>query len=58
LSLEEAAIRSRLDTRRYAKRQFTWARHQMSDFAWVAPGEAIEAGGRALGQLSLHERLR
>jgi tRNA dimethylallyltransferase len=58
LSLEEAAIRSRLDTRRYAKRQFTWARHQMPDFAWVAPGEAIEAGGRALGQLSLHERLR
>jgi tRNA dimethylallyltransferase len=48
LSLAEAASRSTLDTRRYAKRQFTWARHQMPEFAWVAPGEAIEAGERAL----------
>ena len=48
LSLEEAARRSVLDTRRYAKRQFTWARHQMPDFAWVAPEEAVEAGARAL----------
>ena len=48
LSLAEAASRSALDTRRYAKRQFTWARHQMPEFAWVAPDEAIEAGARAL----------
>jgi tRNA dimethylallyltransferase len=48
LSLDEAASRSALDTRRYAKRQFTWARHQMPEFAWVAPNEAIEAGARAL----------
>jgi tRNA dimethylallyltransferase len=48
LSLDEAARRSTLDTRRYAKRQFTWARHQMPDFAWVAPEAAIEAGARAL----------
>jgi tRNA dimethylallyltransferase len=48
LSLAEAADRSALDTRRYAKRQFTWARHQMPEFAWVAPEEAIEAGARAL----------
>ena len=48
LSAEEAASRSALDTRRYAKRQFTWARHQMADFAWVAPDKAIEAGARAL----------
>ena len=39
----------RRDTRRYAKRQFTWARHQMPEFAWVAPEEAEAAGERALG---------
>jgi len=48
LTLAEAARRSALDTRRYAKRQFTWARHQMPDFAWVAPEAAIEAGAHAL----------
>jgi tRNA dimethylallyltransferase len=48
LTLDEAAERSKLDTRRYAKRQFTWARHQMPDFSWVAPSAAIEAGARAL----------
>ena len=47
LSLAEAASRSALDTRRYAKRQFTWARHQMPEFAWVAPDKAVEAGERA-----------
>jgi tRNA dimethylallyltransferase len=58
LSLDEAARRSQLDTRRYAKRQFTWARHQMPDFAWVAPQDAIEAAERALAQLPLRESLR
>jgi len=48
LSLEEATRRSILDTRRYAKRQLTWARHQMPDFHWVSPDQAIEAGMRAL----------
>jgi tRNA dimethylallyltransferase len=48
LSLDEAASRSKLDTRHYAKRQFTWARHQLSGFRWVAPDEAVEAGLRAL----------
>jgi tRNA dimethylallyltransferase len=48
VSLAEAASRSALDTRRYAKRQFTWARHQMPEFARVAPDQAIEAGARAL----------
>jgi tRNA dimethylallyltransferase len=48
LSLEAAASRSVLDTSRYAKRQFTWARHQMPEFAWVAPDAAVEAGERAL----------
>jgi tRNA dimethylallyltransferase len=44
LSLSEAAALAVLDTRHYAKRQFTWARHQMPEFVWVAP-EAAEAAG-------------
>ena len=48
LSLAEATERSKLDTRHYAKRQFTWARHQLTGFRWVAPEEAVDAGARAL----------
>ena len=48
LNLDEASARSKLDTRQYAKRQFTWARHQLSGFRWVAPEEAVEAGLSAL----------
>ncbi len=51
LTLAEAAERAKLDTRHYAKRQFTWARHQLKGFAWVAPDAAEEAGARALGDL-------
>jgi tRNA dimethylallyltransferase len=40
ISLEDAAVIGRADTRHYAKRQFTWFRHQLPEFAWVAPGEA------------------
>lgn len=40
LSLEEAASIGRADTRHYAKRQFTWFRHQLPDFEWVRPEEA------------------
>ncbi|MDA9467453.1 tRNA (adenosine(37)-N6)-dimethylallyltransferase MiaA [Bradyrhizobium sp. CCBAU 53415] len=40
LSLEEAASIGRADTRHYAKRQFTWFRHQLPDFEWVRPDEA------------------
>jgi tRNA dimethylallyltransferase len=39
LTVEEAILRSQLDTRRYAKRQFTFARHQLPSFQWIA-GEA------------------
>lgn len=39
-SLEEAASIGRADTRRYAKRQFTWFRHQLPAFEWVKPEEA------------------
>ena len=40
LSPEEAATIGRADTRHYAKRQFTWFRHQLPEFEWVKPGEA------------------
>ncbi len=47
LTLAEAASRSKLDTRHYAKRQFTWARHQLSGFRWVAPEESVAEGAKA-----------
>jgi len=40
ITLEEAAEIGRGDTRHYAKRQFTWFRHQLPEFEWVKPGEA------------------
>ena len=40
LSLEEAATIGRADTRHYAKRQFTWFRHQLPEFEWVKLEEA------------------
>ena len=42
LSLEEAAVIGRADTRHYAKRQFTWFRHQLPEFEWVT----AESAGR------------
>lgn len=40
ISRGEAAEIGRADTRHYAKRQFTWFRHQLPEFAWVAPEAA------------------
>jgi tRNA dimethylallyltransferase len=40
ISLEEAAVIGRADTRHYAKRQFTWFRHQLPEFEWVKPETA------------------
>jgi tRNA dimethylallyltransferase len=40
IDLEEAARLAKRDTRDYAKRQFTFARHQLSEFRWAAPDEA------------------
>jgi tRNA dimethylallyltransferase len=40
IGLEEAAEIGRADTRHYAKRQFTWFRHQLPEFEWVKPEEA------------------
>jgi tRNA dimethylallyltransferase len=42
LTLEEASAIGRADTRHYAKRQFTWFRHQLPEFEWVTP-EAAKA---------------
>ncbi|KJC52946.1 tRNA delta(2)-isopentenylpyrophosphate transferase [Bradyrhizobium sp. LTSP885] len=42
ISREEAAEIGRADTRHYAKRQFTWFRHQLPEFEWVAPEDARE----------------
>jgi tRNA dimethylallyltransferase len=40
LSLDEADEIGRADTRHYAKRQFTWFRHQLPEFQWVKPDDA------------------
>jgi len=42
ISRAEAVEIGRADTRHYAKRQFTWFRHQLPDFAWIAPEAARE----------------
>jgi tRNA dimethylallyltransferase len=42
-SLAQAIARGQADTRRYAKRQFTWFRHQMPGWSWVAPEEGRAA---------------
>jgi tRNA dimethylallyltransferase len=40
LTLAEAAAIGRADTRHYAKRQFTWFRHQLPEFEWVKPEQS------------------
>ncbi|TGD91669.1 tRNA (adenosine(37)-N6)-dimethylallyltransferase MiaA [Methylobacterium nonmethylotrophicum] len=42
LSYEEAVARGQADTRRYAKRQVTWFRHQAgAEWAWLTPEAAM-----------------
>ena len=43
IPLDEAIARGQGDTRRYAKRQFTWFRHQLPDWQWVEPEKGFEA---------------
>ena len=50
LSLAEAAEGGKNDTRRYTKRQFTWARHQLPDWTWTAPEGALAETLRAFGR--------
>jgi tRNA dimethylallyltransferase len=40
ISREEAASIGKADTRHYAKRQFTWFRHQLPEFVWMTPEQA------------------
>ncbi len=41
ISLEEAAAGGKADTRRYAKRQETWFRHQLAGWNWIEPENAL-----------------
>jgi tRNA dimethylallyltransferase len=40
ISLEEAVAKAKTSSRRYAKRQMTWARRFMADWEWVADAAA------------------
>jgi tRNA dimethylallyltransferase len=40
ITLEDASEIGRADTRHYAKRQFTWFRHQLPEFEWLTPEAA------------------
>jgi tRNA dimethylallyltransferase len=48
ITLAEAATIARADTRHYAKRQFTWFRHQLPEFEWMTP----EAAGVWVAQVT------
>ena len=48
ITLAQAAQIARADTRHYAKRQFTWFRHQLPEFEWVEPEQASEWLARRL----------
>jgi tRNA dimethylallyltransferase len=50
ITLEEAATIGRADTRHYAKRQFTWFRHQLPEFEWLKSEEAL------MGLMTLEKR--
>jgi tRNA dimethylallyltransferase len=42
MSLAEAAEAARKDTRHYAKRQFTWFRHQLADWRHLPPETVVD----------------
>jgi tRNA dimethylallyltransferase len=50
IDLAAAADAAKRDTRRYTKRQATWFRHQLPDWTWVAPDQALGEIRRALGR--------
>ena len=52
IGLEEAAEAAKADTRRYARRQFTWFRHQMPGWSWQRAGD-----GRGPCRRSLRDAL-
>ncbi|MBF0143418.1 MAG: tRNA (adenosine(37)-N6)-dimethylallyltransferase MiaA [Magnetococcales bacterium] len=54
LSLEEAVILAKRDSRRYAKRQITWLRHEPGIVFLTGPDPAAEAGTRVTRFLAHH----
>ena len=52
ITLAEAAEGAKRDTRQYTKRQATWFRNQLPDFAWVEPEQALAAIETQLRELS------
>jgi tRNA dimethylallyltransferase len=49
ISLAAAATEAKKDTRHYAKRQFTWFRHQIADWPRVDPTVALDGLLRDVG---------
>ena len=52
IALAEAIEGGKRDTRQYTKRQATWFRNQLPDFAWVEPDRALAAVEGQLSALS------
>jgi len=50
MSLAAAATEAKKDTRHYAKRQFTWFRHQLADWPRADPADAFDALMRDIGR--------
>ena len=50
MTLGEAIERAKADTRHYAKRQFTWFRHQAEGWTWAAPADGEATALAALGR--------
>jgi tRNA dimethylallyltransferase len=61
MSLEAAGALATRDTRRYAKRQFTWIAHQAADWAQVAdvaPGARVEQVCTLLNRLDGRDEVK
>ena len=43
ITMEQAIEGAKRDTRQYTKRQATWFRNQLPEFAWVDPDKALAA---------------
>src|SRR5262249_44697782 len=50
ITLGQAVRHAQRDTRHYAKRQFTWFRHQLGEWPRVAPQAAFDALMHALAR--------
>jgi tRNA dimethylallyltransferase len=51
IALDAAVEEAKRDTRQYTKRQATWFRNQLPDFAWVEPERALAATEAQLSAL-------